>query len=284
MNKPELPEHIPLLPDLPGIIAFSTTRGPGADIADPYSGFSICHYTGDAPHHYMACRRELASALGLPLDRLIIPRQVHGSAVSVLPSDKSNCELCIVNCELDKVDALVTNRPGVALCINTADCVPVLLADPEARVIAAAHCGWRGIVAPLLDNTVEAMTRLGASPVRIRAAMGPSICPACFEVGPEVAAQFKYCSVITRNDTHQSGSESELQLADYALRIVNCEFQKPHIDLSAAITARLIGLGLQEANITPPPACSRCNPGRFFSARHSGIASGRTLTLITLPA
>lgn len=272
--RPTLPDNIPLLTGLSGITAFSTTRGPEADVAHPYSGFSVCHYTGDDPGHYMACREQLARALGLPADRLIIPRQVHGSEVALLYSDRSTCELSIEPCALDGVDALVTNQPGIALCINTADCVPVLLADPEARVIAAAHCGWRGTVAPLLDNTVEAMTRLGASPSRIHAAMGPSICTSCFEVGPEVAAQF--------NDAYLSMQNPS---SDCALRIVHHEFgEKPHIDLAAAITARLISLGLHADNINPPPACSRCNPVRFFSARHSGIASGRTLTLITLPA
>lgn len=269
MNNPpaSLPDRIPLLTELSGITAFSTTRGPEADVADPYSGFSVCHYTGDDAGHYMACREQLARTLGLPANHLIIPRQVHGSACAVITGLPASATAPVA-------DALVTNQPGVALCINTADCVPVLLADPEARIIAAAHCGWRGTVAPLLDNTVEAMTRLGADPSRIRAAMGPSICTSCFEVGPEVAARF--------NDAfptmHNSSSDCELH-------IVHHEFgEKPHIDLAAAITARLTGFGLQATAITPPLACSHCNPGRFFSARHSGISSGRTLTLITLPA
>src|SRR5579862_4251101 len=87
-------------------------------------------------------------------------------------------------------DAMVTDRPGRVLGILTADCAPVLLADAKARVVGAAHAGWRGALAGIVDNTVQAMVKLGAEPGRIRAAVGPSIAQASYQVGPEFVANF----------------------------------------------------------------------------------------------
>lgn len=92
--------------------------------------------------------------------------------------------------ERPRADAMVTTEPGLALCILTADCTPVLFADPEAGVIGAAHAGWKGAISGILDATVSAMTDLGAEPRRIRAAIGPTIQQASYEVGPEFRDTF----------------------------------------------------------------------------------------------
>jgi len=89
-----------------------------------------------------------------------------------------------------KADAVVTTRPGIAIAVGTADCGPVLLADPEARVIGAAHAGWRGALAGIIESAIAAMERLGARRERIVAVLGPAISQANYEVGAEVAAQF----------------------------------------------------------------------------------------------
>lgn len=227
----------------PGIVAVSVKRSaPRPDL--PYSGFNICHYTGDTPDHVAECRRALVERLRIDPERLIIPRQTHSDRVAVIdripyPADS-----------LEGVDALVTSLSGVALCINTADCVPLLMADPHAHVIAAAHCGWRGTVSQIAAKTIDAMIALGADPARIHAAMGPSICPACFEVGPEVADRFIHSfGPATIIDTHP----------------------KPHVNLPAAITSTLIAAGIPAHNIAPPPACSHCHPDLFPSARTLSI-------------
>lgn len=242
------------LPDPGRIIAFSTRRN-ASDPSDPYCGFNVCHYTADSPTHVDSCRNRLCDYLHISRDRLILPRQTHSLNVAIIdkiPFDPAS---------LEDVDALVTRLENVALCINTADCVPILMADPDAGVIAAVHSGWRGTVGEIATRTLTAMQSLGADPAHIHAAMGPSICPDCFEVGEEVAVKFRKAfgpGVVIDNHT------------------------KPHIDLPRAIASRLIKAGLPAANISYPPACSHCNPDTLFSARRHTINSGRTLSTIML--
>lgn len=234
----------------PGITAFSTLRGCTSDDS-PYSGFNACHYTGDDPRHVKACRSALCKELGISECQLIIPRQTHSTNVATIGYEKPM---------LENVDALVTRRTDVALCINTADCVPVVMSDANARVIAVAHSGWRGTVGRIAARTVEAMTRLGASPHDIIVAMGPCICPECFEVGDEVVEAFA------------------TEFPD-AGEIIIPRTPRSHIDLAAAIRHTLVEAGVPESSIIGPTACSHCNPDKLFSARTHGIASGRTLTV-----
>lgn len=231
-----------------GITAFSTLRS-ALSAGEPYSGFSVCHYTGDDPAHTEACRDQLCRGLGIDRSHLVIPRQTHSSEVGVV----TEANLDTLN--LEGIDALVTAEAGIALCINTADCVPLLMADRKAGVMAAVHAGWRGVVGGIAVKAVRTMESLGAEADRISVAMGPSIGQCCFEVGEEVAARFDEAFV------DRSGA-------------------KPHVDLGLALASQLTEAGLLPERITQPPACSRCNSGDFFSARRLGIASGRTLSLI----
>lgn len=236
-----------------GITAFSTLRGTN-DVTNPYNGFNVCHYTGDDQSHIDTCRELLCKRLNISPDRLIIPRQTHSSHIAVIDSYDLP--------PLDDTDGMVTNVKGLALCINTADCVPVLMADATAGIIAAVHSGWRGTVAGIAGKAVSGMVRMGAVPHRIKAVMGPSICTGCFEVGHEVAQIF--------NDTFPG------------IQTVDNSHLKPHIDLSAAIRATLYDVGVEPENISGPPACSMCNHSDYFSARRLGIKSGRTLSVIML--
>ena len=247
-------EKIDLLPDCPGVAAVSIARG-AHNPDEPYSGFNSCHYVGDDPAHVGTCRRELAAVLGITPDRLVIPRQTHSARVEIVTD---------ASADLEGVDALVTDRPGIALCINTADCVPVVLADPDAGVIGAAHSGWRGTVASIAAITVEAMMSLGAHPERIRAAMGPCICGRCYNVGEDVAHQF----------IEKYGKESDQMVRP------NGQY---HIDLPQAVRLTLLHAGLKPEHISLPAECSHHTPaGRWPSARRLGIASPRTLTAILL--
>lgn len=237
-----------------GITSFSSLRGICSE-TDPYSGFNVCHYVGDSTAHVTLCRDQLASELGIPKANIIIPRQTHSSDVAIIR------QLPVAPEMTESVDAIVTDLKGVALCINTADCVPVLLSDSKAGVIAAVHSGWRGTVGRIVAKAVDAMISLGSSTEWIKAAMGPSICRECFEVGTEVADRF-----------HSVFSDCD--------NIVDHTFSKPHINLATAIRHTLLESGLSDKNITDPPACSKCNPQDYFSARKLGVHSGRTLSLI----
>lgn len=219
------------------------------DALSPYDGVNLCHYTNDAPKHVAECSREFARMLGVPADALVIPRQTHSSNVAVIDGAGPHA--------IENVDALVTDRRDIVLCINTADCVPVLLSDPHAGVIGACHAGWRGAVNGVIENTIQAMLQLGATAENIHVAMGPCICPSCFEVGHEVAERFSHwhSAVVTSPFWH-----------------------KPHVDLPAAISVILSHQGI--TRIEMPPECTRCCWTDLFSARKLGINSGRMLTFI----
>ncbi len=233
----------------PGVRAGFTTRG--TITASPYSGINICHYTGDNPVHVADSCNRFSSATGVSLDRIIVPRQTHSSNCAVIDHIPVNAS------DIDGVDALATTLTGVIIGVSTADCVPVILADADNRVIAAAHAGWRGALAGVTDNAVDTMCRLGADINKIKAAMGPCICANCFEVGQEVADAFP----------------------DH---VIVHSFLKPYIDLPLYIKYRLESVGIAPCHISLPPACTRCYPDRYFSARTLGINSGRIFTFISL--
>ena len=123
--------------------------------------------------------------LQIPLENLIIPRQTHSLNVAVIDDVPFDAN------KLENIDALVTTLPNVAIAINTADCVPIVMVDEEAGVIAVAHSGWKGTVGKIASATIVKMVECGANPLHIKVAMGPCICGDCFEVGDEVVEQFE---------------------------------------------------------------------------------------------
>lgn len=174
------------LADLPGPDpgirhAFFTRQGgvSGGLFASLNCGFG----SRDAPDNVAHNRALAASRLDLPADRLVSCHQVHGTvAITVETSWRREHN--------PRADAMVTAVPGIALGVLAADCAPVLFADPAARVIGAAHGGWRGALAGIMEATVAAMTRLGARPERIRAGIGPCIAQPSYEVGTEFHRTF----------------------------------------------------------------------------------------------
>ncbi len=179
---------------------------------------------------------------------IVFPIQTHTAEVRVVTP----------NVDLQNVDGLVCTRPGVLIGVRTADCLPLLMADPHAGVIAAIHCGWRGTVAGIAQRAVEVMKECGADPARIHAAMGPCICPDCFEVGEDVAALFP----------------AEACIPPLASGL------KPHIDLAKAVSLQLQQAGVSD--IALPPACSK-HSADFYSVRRQGRdLTARTLTALAL--
>ena len=172
---------LPLL-RLPGVRhAFFTRRG-GAS-RGVYESLNGGVGSRDAPEAVAENRARMARALGLPPSHLAVPYQVHSPDVVAIsepwsPEARPRC------------DGIVTATPGLALGVTGADCGMILFADPEARVIGAAHAGWKGALNGVVEATVAAMVGLGAAPARIRAALGPCIAQASYEVGPEFVAAF----------------------------------------------------------------------------------------------
>jgi YfiH family protein len=197
--------------------------------------------------------------LGVAADRLATPYQVHG--ISVVTVDEP-----WPTGGGPKADGVVTNRPGIAIGIGTADCGPILFAEPEARVIGAAHAGWRGALAGIGEATVAAMEGLGARRERIVAVLGPTISQANYEVGAEVRGAFVD--------------------ADGSLSRFFTPSQRPGhfmFDLPGAIVARLAAIGITARALN---LCTYADAGRFYSYRratHRGEADyGRMLSAIAL--
>lgn len=248
--------------DIDNIRAFTVLRGT-VDAQNYYSGINLCDYTGDDIFHINYCRESLCELMGIELNKLIMPRQTHSARAEgvdddfLVQTDKDRSE------RLQGVDALVSTVPGVAIGVNTADCVPIVLRDANKGIIAVAHAGWKGTVAAIVKNTVEMMEALGAEAKDIEVAIGASICQDCFEVGDEVVLQF---------------SEAGFPINDICRR--NPLTKKAHIDLWKANVWLLENCGVKAENIVVSGNCTRCNPERYFSARRLGINSGRTFTFI----
>lgn len=129
-------------------------------------------------------RGRVAEALGVARGRLAMPFQIHSADVAIVDEPWAAGEG-------PRADAVVTNRPGVAVAVSTADCGPILFADPAARVIGAAHSGWKGAFGGVIEATLTTMETLGAERGRIVAVLGPTISKAAYEVGPEFVARFE---------------------------------------------------------------------------------------------
>jgi YfiH family protein len=147
-----------------------------------YSGLNVGLGSNDDPAHVRENRRRVAAWFGLGPERLATAHQIHSPDVVVVGADYDGSR--------PQADAQVTSTPGVILGVLTADCGPILFADPENRVIGAAHAGWKGALGGILENTIDAMIKLGARRERIRATLGPSISAASYEVGPEFVERF----------------------------------------------------------------------------------------------
>jgi len=163
-------------------------------------------------------------------------KQVH-SAICVLAEGPAR--------RLGDADALLENRPGWAVAIKTADCMPILLVDPRRRAVAAVHAGWRGTVAQIARHAVEAMGQhFGTKPEDLHAAIGPGIGKCCYEVGPEVAQQFG-------------------------------ETGRAHIDLTAANRQQLVEAGVPPDHVYAVQLCTMCLDAEFHSYRRDREAAGR---------
>jgi purine-nucleoside/S-methyl-5'-thioadenosine phosphorylase / adenosine deaminase len=194
--------------------------------------------------------RRFADALGYPGLPIVRGTQVHGARVVVVseappPSAVADAGEC---------DALVTALPGVGLAVQTADCVPLLLAAPEA--VAAVHAGWRGAVAGVAARAVEVFLAMIPNRAAARAWIGPAIGPCCYEVGPEVAERFA-----PKHSRPRAGGKFSL-------------------DLPAAIRAQIEAAGFPPEGIMQPNGCTMCGGERFASYRRDGTHAGRMIALV----
>jgi len=171
------------LADLSGVQHRFFTRQGGVS-AGLYSSLNCGYGSGDQPDNVRENRRRAAASFERAADELLTVHQIHSTEVIAVGQERWTSP------GAPKADALVTDRPGVVLGVLAADCAPVLLADAHARVIGAAHAGWKGALAGVVEATIGAMEKLGARREHVRVAIGPCIGRDSYEVGPEFPAPF----------------------------------------------------------------------------------------------
>ena len=218
--------------------------------APPYDRLDLGAHVGDEPASVAANRGRLRDALGGA--ELVLAEQVHGREVAVVDGPQTSAP--------PAVDALVTATPGLALVVMAADCLPVLLADPSSGVVAAAHAGRPGLAAGVLEATLDAMARLGASPAGTRAVLGPAVCGGCYEL-PEALADEVGGKVPGSRSTTRWGT--------------------PAVDLAAGAQALLQRLGVGE--VVRVGGCTVEQPEHFYSYRRDGV-TGRHAGCVRLTA
>jgi len=181
----------PVFDGLP-IEAVVTTRTGGAS-SGTYRSLNLGLHVGDDPERVLTNRLVAAAAVGLELSDLVFAGQVHGRAVAVVDrSDRGRGSRCLDDA-LPKVDALVTASPDVGLVVLVADCVPLVLYEPVAHVVACVHAGWRGTVGRVVEAALDAMGTLGARAERVLAGIGPAVPTTSYQVGSDVADAARAC-------------------------------------------------------------------------------------------
>lgn len=221
---------VPLLGDVRGLVHGFGRRAPA----------------GTAVEIREQTRARVARALKTA-GRLLLLKQVHGAAVVDAPWDG-----------FPEADAALARDAGHILGIETADCLPLLLVDPERRVVAAAHAGWRGTALGIATRVVEALLADGSRPQSLRAALGPSIGACCYEVGEDVREAF--------------GARGEGFFRPGPRG-------RPHLDVPGANRAQLRAAGLVPGAIAHVDECTHCQPG-YHSYRRDGKGAGRMISFV----
>lgn len=244
---------------LPGIRHAFFTRTGGVS-GGVYASLNAGVGSEDDPGHVAENRARMATALGVGPERFLTCYQIHSPDVVVADAPWSAAER-------PRADGVVTARPGLAVGISTADCGPVLFADPHAGVVGAAHAGWRGALGGITDATVAAMERLGAARDRIVAAVGPMIRQPRYETGADLRDRFLAADPANARFFVAAAREGHFMF-----------------DLASYVRARLAAAGVRA--VEDVDACTYADEARFFSYRrmtHRGEPDyGRHVNAIVL--
>ena len=247
----------PQMAALPGVRHCFTTRDGGVS-EGPYRSLDLTTAHGDDKAHVMENIRRVCAALGTDPGHLALLRQVHSSIVVSATEEYAGKGITKAG-DAAEADGLVTDVPGLVLGILSADCVPVLLADPVRRVIGACHSGWRGTAARISTGTVERMRDVyGCDPRDLVCAVGPSICRACYEVSTDVAEKFAAAFPGRKEEVLSVSGGGKYQL-----------------DLHRAVRISLEEAGVPAGQITVTDVCTSCNPDSLFSFRAMKGPGGR---------
>jgi YfiH family protein len=234
---------------------FSTRQGGAPDSKE--NSLNLSESSWDSPARVDENRSRLLSSLGLASAPLITLHQVHSNRVHIIED---------ISAQWNRTegDAIATRLGNVALAVKTADCLPVLIADPETKAVAAVHSGWRGTLAGILPRTIREMQRVFESdPSKLIAAVGPGIRACCYEVGEDLARLFKNqhpeCCLPSSIAGHRD---------------------KCFLDLAKVLYNQMDQAGIRSENRYDLGACTRCRNQEFFSHRAEGPGAGRMLSII----
>jgi len=237
-----------------------TTRHEGIS-RPPYNSLNLGTTTLDQQHNVEGNRNLLTRAFGITQEALVTVRQVHGNDVLVIdePNEDTSHFLGIES------DAIITNQPGLMIGVCVADCAPILLLDPEKRVIAAVHAGWQGTASRLVSKAVAGMKhQFGCNPALLQAAIGPCISPCCYEVDAPVKQAFDLNGLSWDDCAEQCGEG------------------KWRMDISAANRGLLREAGVPDSSIQSSDMCVSCQRELFFSYRRDHGETGRQMGFIML--
>lgn len=238
-----------------------TTTSRGGVSKGSYASLNLNPFSADCAANVLKNRSIIANHLGLNVNNLFTPHQIHEDKILLINKDFLSLSEESKRQQLEGIDAVITQEKGICIGVSTADCVPVLVYDPDSQVLATIHAGWKGTVKQIVVKTVRRMMQeFGSDPKQLIVGIGPSISQEMFEVGDEVGEAFV---------------EAGFDLDSIAYR--NAKTGKLHIDLWKINADQLIALGVQEQNIEIAGICTYRDEN-FFSARRQTIHSGRMIT------
>ena len=231
------------------VIAGSTTKDNSLGFE-----FSLAMHTGEDKNNILK-NRELFTNRFDKKFKFVSQFQVHSDKIIDIDKYKLNNKWS--EYKLD-ADGFVTSKPNIMLNILTADCIAILAYDKKAKIIGAAHAGWKGTKDKIANNLINAMVNKGSNINDILVAISPSIRGCCYEVGEDVARHFK----------------------EYQDSLVKTSNSKWHLDISIVNKIQLLEVGIKESNIEVSPICTSCNSNSYFSYRKECGCSGRFISFI----
>ena len=241
-----------------GIDHFVSTRIGGLS-RPPYESLNLGFHVGDDPKTVLINREHLASNIKLPLSDFTIARQIHSGTVTIVAEQMRGCGAADYDTAVKATDAMITAVPRLCLTVLSADCVPVLLFDPQKRVVAAVHAGWRGSVKFVARKTVGILKqKFNCQPVDLLVGIGPSIGPCHYDIGTEVISQIKDTFGNTEGYISHESSDG-----------------KGYFNLWEANKRQIMEAGIPPQNIEVARICTYCNAHLFFSARRQKGRTGR---------
>jgi polyphenol oxidase len=248
----------PSLSKYQNLVHFVTTRKGGFSLP-PFNSLNLAFHVGDEREKVLKNRKRLARYLHIPLNYFTVSNQVHGVNIAIVGQAERGSGATDISTSLKDYDAMITDQNNVCLIVFVADCVPVMLYDKRKKIIAVIHAGWKGTVSKISQKTFYLMeSRFACKASDIICAIGPSIGPCCYQVGPEVL------TLVRKNFPAEKGLIHSVT-----------EDGKGYFDLWEANRVQLLDCHIPEQNIEVAGLCTSCHPDLFFSSRKGNGNTGR---------